>query len=203
MVSSPFLSTSQELHFMHVYRYITIWVWILYYQICFFYLSDRIFLLWILNQGSKNAIKVITDIYHERKATKIAQNDFLDRVIEEVEKENAFLDDGVAINMLFLLLFGAFESTSEAITLLTKFISDHPQVLEELTVSRYNNTSLFLLLTCKKYRWKKLIKYWLFHICRKSMRRFLKGEKIIRILDLHGKNINQWLSPIWWVVVRL
>ncbi|KAJ0078461.1 hypothetical protein Patl1_23242 [Pistacia atlantica] len=85
-------------------------------------------------QGSKNAIKVIRDIYYERKATKIAHNDFLDRVIEEVEKENAFLDDGVAINMLFLLLFGAFESTTEAITLLTKFISDHPQVLEELTV---------------------------------------------------------------------
>ncbi|KAJ0080053.1 hypothetical protein Patl1_23264 [Pistacia atlantica] len=72
-------------------------------------------------------------VQHERKATKIPQNDFLDRVIEEVEKDNAFLDDGVAINMLFLLLFGAFESTSEAITLLTKFISDHPQVLEELT----------------------------------------------------------------------
>ncbi|XP_044497856.1 cytochrome P450 87A3-like [Mangifera indica] len=83
-------------------------------------------------QGSKNALKVIREIYYERKATKIAQNDFLDRVIEEVEKENAFLDDGVAINMLFLLLFGAFESTSEAITLLTKFISDHPRVLEEL-----------------------------------------------------------------------
>ncbi|XP_044469469.1 cytochrome P450 87A3-like [Mangifera indica] len=83
-------------------------------------------------QGSKKAIKVITDIYHERKATKIAHNDFLDRLIEEVEKEKAFLDDGVAINLLFLLLFGAFESTSEAITLLTKFISDHPQVLQEL-----------------------------------------------------------------------
>ncbi|KAJ0013320.1 hypothetical protein Pint_20468 [Pistacia integerrima] len=84
-------------------------------------------------QGSKNAIKVITDIYHERKASKIPHNDFLDRLIEEEEKENAFMDDGVAINMLFLLLFGAFESTSEAITLLTKFIFDHPEVLEELT----------------------------------------------------------------------
>ncbi|KAJ4727012.1 Cytochrome P450 [Melia azedarach] len=84
-------------------------------------------------QGRKNALKVIKDIYQERKASKIPGNDFLDRILEEVEKENAVLKDSVAVDLVFMLLFAAFETISQSITLITKYINDHPDVLAELT----------------------------------------------------------------------
>lgn len=61
-------------------------------------------------------------------------HDFLDRVLEEVEKENAVLNDSNAIDLLLVLLFAAFETVSQSITLITKYLADHPQVLAELTV---------------------------------------------------------------------
>ncbi|ESR56222.1 hypothetical protein CICLE_v10019989mg [Citrus x clementina] len=84
-------------------------------------------------KGRKHIRKVIEDIYQERKATKVPGHDFLDRVLEEVEKENAVLNDSNAIDLLFVLLFAAFETVSQSITLITKHLTDHPQVLAELT----------------------------------------------------------------------
>lgn len=80
---------------------------------------------------------MIKDIYQERKASKIPGNDFLDRILEEVEKENAVLKDSVAVDLVFMLLFAAFETISQSITLITKYINDHPDVLAELTVCTF------------------------------------------------------------------
>lgn len=61
----------------------------------------------------------------------------MDHLIAEVEKEDSVMDDTIAINLVFLLLFAAHETTSQAITLLVKYIFDHPDVLAELTVCIY------------------------------------------------------------------
>lgn len=58
----------------------------------------------------------------------------MDHLVAEVEKEDSFMDETNAINLVFLLLFAVYETTSQAITLLVKYIFYNPEVLAELTV---------------------------------------------------------------------
>ena len=87
-----------------------------------------------MSQGRKNAIKVIEEIVEERKKSSTPHHDFLDHFIEEVKREGAIMNEEIAVNLVFLLLFASYETTSEATTLAIKFISDHPQVQAELVV---------------------------------------------------------------------
>ncbi|XP_062088669.1 cytochrome P450 87A3-like [Humulus lupulus] len=87
-------------------------------------------------KGRKEAIKIIKSIYEERETLnndQAIEGDFLDHVIGEVKKENALLSEKMVIEMIFLLIFGSYESTSTIIALAVKFIFDHPQVLAQLT----------------------------------------------------------------------
>ncbi|XVF79983.1 hypothetical protein PTKIN_Ptkin15bG0034000 [Pterospermum kingtungense] len=84
-------------------------------------------------QGRKNACKVIKDEIEKRKASKTPYNDFLDDLLKEIESEDTLLNEQIAIDLVFVLLFASYETTSAATTLAIKFISDHPHVLEELT----------------------------------------------------------------------
>lgn len=61
--------------------------------------------------------------------------DFLDYVVQEITKEKPVLTEGMALDLMFVLLFASFHTTSLAITLAVKLLTDHPRVLEELTVS--------------------------------------------------------------------
>ena len=79
-------------------------------------------------------MKVIEEIFEERKKSTTPHHDFLDHFIEEVKREGAIMNEEIAVNLVFLLLFASYETTSEATTLAIKFISDHPQVQAELVV---------------------------------------------------------------------
>ncbi|KAF9606018.1 hypothetical protein IFM89_021450 [Coptis chinensis] len=59
--------------------------------------------------------------------------DFLDLIIEELKKEDSILSEGFALDLLFVLLFASFETTSSSLTLGMKFLVEHPSVLDELT----------------------------------------------------------------------
>ena len=85
-------------------------------------------------QGRKNAYKVIKDLFEKMKASNSHYSDFLDYLLHEVESEDTCLTEPIAMDLVFALLFASYETTSSAITLAVKFISDHPKVLEELTV---------------------------------------------------------------------
>ncbi|GMY20612.1 cytochrome P450 87A3-like isoform X1 [Fagus crenata] len=82
--------------------------------------------------GRKNSMKVIEEIFEERKKSTTPHHDFLDHFIEEVKREGAIMNEEIALNLVFLLLFASYETTSEATTLAIKFIFDHPQVQAEL-----------------------------------------------------------------------
>ncbi|XP_062088672.1 cytochrome P450 87A3-like [Humulus lupulus] len=84
-------------------------------------------------QGRNNVIKAIKDIINERKASKTIKGDYLDHLLEEMEKDDKFLNEAIAVDMIFLILFASFETASSTITLAIKMISDHPQVLAQLT----------------------------------------------------------------------
>lgn len=84
-------------------------------------------------QGRKNACKVIKDMFEKRKASKTPHDDFLDYLLNQVEDEGAPLNEQIAIDLIFVLLFASHETTSLAATLAIKLISEHHDVLEQLT----------------------------------------------------------------------
>ncbi|KAJ6677888.1 P450 putative-RELATED [Salix viminalis] len=85
-------------------------------------------------QGRKKAVGIIKSILEERRAAPETrkERDFLDLVIEEMKKKGSLMTEEIAVDLLFILVFAAFETTSTALTLAVKNVGEHPKVLEEL-----------------------------------------------------------------------
>ncbi|WOH09512.1 hypothetical protein DCAR_0728969 [Daucus carota subsp. sativus] len=87
-------------------------------------------------QGRKKAMKVITDAFMERQASPnnliSGHKDFLDYLIQEINDKDTILNQAVAADLVFVLLFATFETTSTSITMATKFLADNPAALGEL-----------------------------------------------------------------------
>lgn len=94
----------------------------------------------IILQGRRKALKVIKNIFNERRANANSnsmekkKNDFVDAVLEQVDSKDSFLNEEIALDLVFLLLFASHETTSTAMTLAMKYLSLHPAVLAELLV---------------------------------------------------------------------
>lgn len=73
-------------------------------------------------------------LQERRENPKKNRDDFFDYVLEELQKETTILTEAIALDLMFVLLFASFETTSLALTLAIKFLSDHPLVLKQLTV---------------------------------------------------------------------
>ena len=71
---------------------------------------------------------------NERKSSKKPYHDFLDFLLEEAKNEDTILNEAIIINLAFVLLLASYETTSEAITLVMKFLNDHLSVVVELMV---------------------------------------------------------------------
>ncbi|KAM1158883.1 hypothetical protein ACFX1X_032521 [Malus domestica] len=85
-------------------------------------------------QGRKRAMRVLQNLLQERRGKSRQQPiDFFDYLIEESDKEGTLMTDEISLDLIFLLLFASFETTSTAITLAVKLLSDHPRALEQLT----------------------------------------------------------------------
>ncbi|KAI5655552.1 hypothetical protein M9H77_32739 [Catharanthus roseus] len=85
-------------------------------------------------QGRKKAMKMLKNMLNERRANpRKHRSDFFDYVLEELGRENTILTEAIALDLMFVLLFASFETTSLALTLAMKLLSDHPLVLKELT----------------------------------------------------------------------
>ncbi|MBA0818283.1 hypothetical protein Gohar_025524 [Gossypium harknessii] len=85
-------------------------------------------------QGRKNAMKMLKDLLNERRSMpRKHQSDFFNFVLEELQKEGTILTEAIALDLMFVLLFASFETTSLALTLAVKFLSDNPSVLNTLT----------------------------------------------------------------------
>ncbi|KAK8690894.1 hypothetical protein V6N13_074420 [Hibiscus sabdariffa] len=84
-------------------------------------------------QGRKNAMKMLKNLLNERRAMpRTSRSDFFDFVLEELQKEGTILTEAIALDLMFVLLFASFETTSLALTLAVKFLSDDPSVLKKL-----------------------------------------------------------------------
>ncbi|KAL3537909.1 hypothetical protein ACH5RR_001275 [Cinchona calisaya] len=84
-------------------------------------------------KGRRSAINVIKNTLDQRRSsTKRNNQDFLDHLLEEMEDEEAPLNESIAVDLVFLLFFAAYETTSSAITLAIKFLNDYPEALKKL-----------------------------------------------------------------------
>lgn len=89
---------------------------------------------------------MLKTLLEERRAQpRKEQSDFFDYVLEELQRKDTILTEAIALDLMFVLLFASFETTSLAITLATKFLHDHPLALKELTVSVTNHLQLICL----------------------------------------------------------
>nr|GMD30795.1 cytochrome P450 87A3-like [Ipomoea batatas] len=90
-------------------------------------------------QGRKNAVKLIKETLNERRSScNKKKNDFLDYILSEVDKEETFLTEKIAVDVICLLIFAAYETTSSAITLVLKFLNQHPHILKQLQEEHEN-----------------------------------------------------------------
>ncbi|GMN32302.1 hypothetical protein TIFTF001_003613 [Ficus carica] len=85
-------------------------------------------------EGRKRAMRMLKNLLQERRENpKKQQSDFFDYVLEELQKEGTILTEAIALDLMFVLLFASFETTSLALTLAVKFLTDYPLVLKKLT----------------------------------------------------------------------
>ncbi|XP_021735770.1 cytochrome P450 87A3-like [Chenopodium quinoa] len=85
-------------------------------------------------QGRNKAMKMLKKMLQERRMMPRKQNtDFFDYVLIELAKEGTPLTEGIALDLMFVLLFASFETTSLALTVALKYLSDYPLVLQTLT----------------------------------------------------------------------
>ncbi|KAL8141661.1 hypothetical protein V2J09_014693 [Rumex salicifolius] len=85
-------------------------------------------------KGRKKVMATLKKLLQERRMAPSKHNeDFYDFVIEELSKEDTILTEAIALDLMFLLLFASYETTSLALTLAMKFLTDHPLVLQTLT----------------------------------------------------------------------
>ncbi|RWR91411.1 cytochrome P450 87A3 isoform X1 [Cinnamomum micranthum f. kanehirae] len=86
-------------------------------------------------QGQKNAMRVLKKMIEERRfSPERRKGDFFDRVIDELQKDRSMLMEVIALDLIFVLLFASYETTSLALTMAIKYLSEHPQLLDKLTV---------------------------------------------------------------------
>lgn len=80
-----------------------------------------------------------------RSSPERSKVDFFDHVIDQLQKDRTMLTEAIALDLMFVLLFASFETTSLALTMAIKYLTDHPQVLDQLTVYSLSLPALFLL----------------------------------------------------------
>ncbi|CAD6206023.1 unnamed protein product [Miscanthus lutarioriparius] len=73
------------------------------------------------------------ELDERRNAAERKTVDFFDLVIDEMKKPNPIMNENIALDLLFLLLFASHETTSMGLTAILKFLTDNPKALQELT----------------------------------------------------------------------
>ena len=110
--------------------------------------------------------------------------DFFDLVIHELDKPDSELNENIALDLLFLMLFASHETTSIGLTAILKFLTDNPKALQELTVSK-----LFGPDSRPQIETVAVALIFLCGVFRKSMRMSRK-EGQIQTLKSPGNNTN-------------
>lgn len=61
------------------------------------------------------------------------RGDFLDQAVDDMKKET-YLTEDVLVYLMFGILFASFESVLASLSLTLKLLTEHPTVLQQVTV---------------------------------------------------------------------
>ncbi|XP_039121963.1 cytochrome P450 87A3-like [Dioscorea cayenensis subsp. rotundata] len=91
-------------------------------------------------RGEKNVISMMKKLLNERRRClkEGPDEDFFNLIIKELEKEGTQLTEDIAFDIMFVILFASYETTSLSITMAVKFLTDHPKVLSKLEEEHKN-----------------------------------------------------------------
>ncbi|KAF8681710.1 hypothetical protein HU200_045141 [Digitaria exilis] len=90
-------------------------------------------------QGREKVMKLLKQQLGERRsAAEREAVDFFDVVIDELDRPDTEMNENIALDLLFLLLFASHETTSIGLTAILKFLTDNPKALQELTEEHEN-----------------------------------------------------------------
>lgn len=79
---------------------------------------------------------MLKDLLKQRISTPKKQyGDFLDIVVEELQSEQALVDENFMVDLVCGLIFAGIALTPTTLTIGMKFLTDNPNVVEALTVS--------------------------------------------------------------------
>eukprot|EP00261_Vitis_vinifera_P040313 XP_019081556.1 PREDICTED: cytochrome P450 87A3 isoform X1 [Vitis vinifera] len=89
---------------------------------------------WKCLQGRKRAMKTIRNMLDERRASPEREDkDYIDFVLEEMQKDQTILTEEIVLDLLFALPFATYETTSSALVLAIQYLGSHPSALAEIT----------------------------------------------------------------------
>ncbi|KAG0548296.1 hypothetical protein BDA96_01G154900 [Sorghum bicolor] len=90
-------------------------------------------------QGRRRVMKMLKEQLGARRNEPEREGvDFFDLVIHELDKPESELNENMALDLLFLMLFASHETTSIGLTVILKFLTDNPKALQELTEEHEN-----------------------------------------------------------------
>ncbi|CAA7017278.1 unnamed protein product [Microthlaspi erraticum] len=145
----------------------------------------------------REAVKVLNDAFTRRKASRDKCGDFLDTLVEELEKESVIFDQGNFISLMFGLLVLSKDSTSIVICMAIKFISENPKALAELKREHeailQNREDKESGVTWEEYRHKMIFTNMSFR------RHWSHMENPLRRDDMHEQIGNGYTIPAGWI----
>ena len=97
-------------------------------------------------QGREHVLSALKIVISERRKEKrIVKQDFLDQVLEKADEDEEQFNDQVVLDFLFGFLFAGYDTTSIAMTMAVKYLTETPRALHELRVITYNLKSRSIL----------------------------------------------------------
>uniref|UniRef100_M4ETQ2 Cytochrome P450 n=1 Tax=Brassica campestris TaxID=3711 RepID=M4ETQ2_BRACM len=85
-------------------------------------------------KARREAMQLIKEALKKRKESREKHGDFLDTLLEDMEKEDSIYDEASVINLLLVIGVVSKDTTSVATALMVNLLSKNPEVLAELKV---------------------------------------------------------------------
>uniref|UniRef100_A0ACD6AGH3 Uncharacterized protein n=1 Tax=Avena sativa TaxID=4498 RepID=A0ACD6AGH3_AVESA len=87
-------------------------------------------------QSRKHIMKTLRKLFDERKKAVDVEReyvDFIDILIDDIKEGRPEMSEKIGLDLIVLLLFASSETTSSAMTIILRFLTDNPKALQELT----------------------------------------------------------------------
>eukprot|EP00253_Pinus_taeda_P036186 PITA_36186 len=100
-------------------------------------------------KGREQVLNALRNVISERRKEKrIVKEDFLDQVLEKADEDKEQFNDEVVLDFLFSFLFAGYDTTSIAMTMAVKYLTETPMALHDLMVMGYRIPKGWKVVAC-------------------------------------------------------